>query len=428
MSPRRGRSDRAHDRSPKLFLHRRSGIYQLAYYPTPESTARRFKSTGAKTLAGAKTWADAERDRIGSVRRGHEIETTAAQAAVTIDRFFPLLEADYIENNRRALRTLRSNIKRHLAPDFGSLRADGLTYKTLADTRTAMLRAGLAHGTINRCVALLHRGYKLAHKIGMIGRMPTFDFPMYNEDEFVRDGIVSEAELAAVNAAEPWAAVRDFNSWAYVTGMRHGEIAKLAWEWFEPETFTITLPRSITKNKKPRVLPIPDALPELRAILMRRWKDRRPGCPLIFHHDGQSLHLPNRWVWAWKRAGLPMKPAKRATTARPRYQPAAKCFHDLRRTAVRNLMLAGVPEKAIMLITGHLSRSIFERHYNVMNAPEVRAAFTQLGEHLAAKKPAARMPFLMRHAAGSARPAGARRSTPARRATKSAAGRSAIAG
>ena len=137
----------------------------------------------------------------------------------------------------------------------------------------------------------------------------------------------------------------------YHVGNRLGELLRLKWPQVDLEHSQIVLSPGNTKNKKGRTLPIYGDMREC-LLMAKEIRDARfPNCPWVFHHDGSPIvDFRKAWKSACQRAGAP-----------------GLLFHDLRRSAVRNMRLAGIAENVAMEISGHRSRSVFDR-YNIVSS------------------------------------------------------------
>ena len=162
--------------------------------------------------------------------------------------------------------------------------------------------------------------------------------------------------------------VNDIARFAHSTGWRKGEVLPLRWEQVDRAAGEIRLRTS--KNGHGRVLRLTSELAEL---IERRWAMReykKDGVThiseFVSHQNGDPVaDFRNRWAGACKQAKVP-----------------GRIFHDLRRTAVRNMVRAGVPETVAMAISGHRTRSMFDR-YNIMSTADLWVAIARTQDYLA---------------------------------------------
>jgi integrase len=265
-------------------------------------------------------------------------------------------------------------VRVHLRPYFGGMKA--------AKVGTDQIRAYIAsrqesdgppaNATINRELALLRRSFNLGRMATPPKVAITPFIPMLAENN-VRKGFFEHDAFLAVRRALP-EEIRPVITFAYYTGCRRGEILALQWPQVDLFERVVRLEPGETKNDEGRAIPL---APELYETLkmQREIRDLHfPESPWVFSRAGAQLKdLRGGWAAACKSAGLVDADGE-----------PSKLFHDLRRTGVRNLIRAGVPERVAMMISGHKTRAVFDR-YNIVSESDLKDAARRLGEYLAHK-------------------------------------------
>src|SRR5262249_31339828 len=108
---------------------------------------------------------------------------------------------------------------------------------------------------------------------------------------------------------------------------------------------------------------------------------------VFWHSDAKPI---KSYAGAWERACYRAARGGREAARKPlavvvKPQLEGRIVHDFRRTAVRNLVRAGVSEGGAMAMTGHKTRAVFER-YNITSETDIRDAGAKLAAYLAPQK------------------------------------------
>lgn len=254
----------------------------------------------------------------------------------------------------------------HLRAYFGeACPVAEITTWRIREYQIARRQAGAASATINRETSALNRMFRIVVQWGWLTAGPIF--PGRLRESPPRQGFFEHTEYLAVRRHLPLP-FRDVLDFAYYSGWRKREILELRWDEVDLEGEVIRLAPARSKTGLGRVLPLSRPL---AAVLKRRQTRRRKAVPFVFQRDGVPVRV---WRIAFRvaceKAGIP-----------------TRILHDCRRTAARNLVRAGVPERVAMMLTGHKTRCVFDR-YNIVNERELFSAGEQLAQYLAQKNAA----------------------------------------
>ena len=356
-------------------IYRRGAIWWVKYYQHGRPSRESSKSTDRRV---------AERlllKRNAAIEEGRTINLKVNRCK--IDELFEMVVTDYRVNKKKSLVETERRIRKHLLPFFGGRRASAVTSDLVMRFIALRQQANASNGEINRELAVIRRAYVLGRKAKKVDDAPPIEELTENN---VRKGFFERGEFEAV-ARNLTPGLASLFRFAYVTGWRiRSEAMKLQWRHVDFSGRAVRLEVGETKNNDGRVFTFTSELEEVlraqeaytRAVQVKQGRI----CPWVFHRNGRPIRdCYTAWRNACLKVGLGTKDPK---TKRIKAQ---RIPHDFRRTAVRNLVNAGVPEKVAMQMTGHKTRSVFDR-YHIVSPGDVERAAALLDQRLTAERAA----------------------------------------
>ena len=275
---------------------------------------------------------------------------------VTFDELAEDFLRDYKINERKSTDRATTSVE-HLKKHFEGMRVTNITSSTINRYVDTRLEEGAANGTVNRELAALKRMLNIGARQTppKVDRVPYIELLKENN---IRTGFFSHDEFLALRDALP-DYMKGFVTFAYKSGWRRSEISKLTWGRVDLRQSIVRLEAGETKNDAARNYHLDE---ELKDIFMKQWEKRKQSgklSPYVFPaKNGKARITDIRFFWN--------KVCKEAKLGK-------RLFHDFRRTAIRDMIRAGIPERVAMMISGHKTRTIFDR-YNIVNDEDLRLA------------------------------------------------------
>jgi integrase len=336
-------------------IRKRGRIFWITYYVNgraiAESAHTSDKEAASKLL----------QQRLGEVAAGRIVGPNK----ITIADVCRLVVEDYRLRGLRDVNHIEWRIGSHIEPLLGSIQAARFGTAQVKQYIERRRQDGASNGSINRELAIVRRGFTLGRREDppLIVREPTI--PKLDEGD-PRQAFLEQEQYERLLDEMP-ARLKALLVCGYHTGARKGELRRIRWEQVDFDAAVIRLSGGQTKGKRPRTLPV---YGDMEMWLRRQQETCPEGCPFVFHGRLKrpvDNHLDG-WAEACERAGVP-----------------GLLFHDLRRSAVRNMKRSGIQDGVAMAISGHKTRSVFDR-YNIVDEGELKSAGESLEEYARQRK------------------------------------------
>lgn len=317
------------------------------------------ESCGSPDPAVARALLKRRLAELGADTLGLRPFVPPAADKITVAELLDDLAADFRLRNIKSLKTSLCTLGKAKC-EFGRYRAVEITAQLVDNWYSKQLAKGpLRAGpqakavadaatrpaTLNRVVSMLSQALSLAHRSGQIAQRPRLR--LLSERGNARQGFLGKADLEILITTLP-DYLQDMTRFAALTGWRLGAIRSLTWEDVDLVERTIRLRPEFDKAGVGQMLPLEGQLFEI----IGRQKQNQVRTDSFRNYvfsakEGKPIgDFRRAWSTALAKAGL----------------AAGIHFHDLRRTAARNMRLAGVPETVAMRITGHVTNSMYRRY------------------------------------------------------------------
>ena len=324
-------------------------IWWVKYYvngrPVRESTGTEMETEAKRFL----------KEREGRAAEGQPIVHRVER--IRYEELAHDLRQHYEATGTRDLREFSYRVK-HLDRFFAGYRAASIGQPEVNKYITARRKEGAVDSTIRRELGTVTKMLRLAFKNRKLLRPPMLEKPKEGPP---REGFFEREQYEAVRRhLAPDLQVA--TGIAYTFGWRmQSEVLMVERRQLDLEAGTLRLDTGSTKNDDGRLVYLPPDLKTQLAGQVERVRalERERGriIPYLFphlsgtHKGARRRDFRRAWATACRKAGVP-----------------GKIRHDFRRTAVRNMVNRNVAERVAMKVTGHKTRSVFDRYHIVSPA------------------------------------------------------------